>query len=167
MIQVIANVLKLLNSEAEPAQISMALCLSLIVGLTPLFSLHNLLVLFAVCVIRVNLSAFLLGWVLFSGVAWLADPIFHGLGNWVLTLPALEGLWTTLYNTALFRLAHLNNTVVIGSLVTSMVLFVPLLLILNHLITAYREHLLAMVAKSRLMQIFKASKIYGVYKTLA
>lgn len=167
MIQLIANLLKLLNSEAEPAQISLAICLSMVLGFTPLFSLHNLIILFAVCVVRVNLSAFLLGWALFSGIAWVVDPLFHGLGTWVLTLPSLESLWTTLYNTALFRLTGFNNTVVMGSLLTSLILFLPLFLLLNRLIFGYRDHLLALVSKSRLMQIFKASKIYDAYKTLA
>jgi len=167
MIQLVANLLKLLNSEAEPAQISLALCLSMVLGFTPLFSLHNLIILFAVCVVKVNLSAFLLGWAVFSGIAWLGDPLFHGLGNWILTLPALEGLWTALYNISLFRLARFINTVVMGSLISALVLFVPLLLVFNRLITAYRDKLLALVNKSRLMQIFKASKIYDVYKALA
>jgi len=167
MIQLIANLLKLLNSEAEPDQISLALCLAMVLGFTPLFSLHNLLILLAVCVVRVNLSAFLLGWAVFSGMAWLLEPLFHGLGNWILTLPTMEGTWTALYNIALFRLARFNNTVVMGSLITSLALFVPLLMVLNRLITAYRAHLLAWVDKSRLMQIFKASKIYDVYKALA
>ena len=167
MIQLVANLLKLLNSEAEPAQISLALCLAMVLGFTPLFSLHNLIILFAVCVIRVNLSAFLLGWAVFSGMAWLLDPLFHALGTQVLTLPALNGTWTALYNISLFRLARFNNTVVMGSLITALVLFVPLFLVLNRLITAYRAHLLAWVDKSRLMKIFKASKIYTVYKALA
>jgi uncharacterized protein (TIGR03546 family) len=167
MIQLVANLLKLLNSEAEPAQISLALCLSMVLGFTPLFSLHNLIILFVVCVVRVNLSAFLLGWAAFSGIAWLLDPLFHGLGQWALTLPALEGFWTALYNTSLFRLARFNNTVVMGSLITALALFAPFFLAFNRLITGYRDHLVALVNKSRLMQIFKASKIYDVYKALA
>lgn len=167
MIQLIANLLKVLNSEAEPDQISLALCLAMVLGFTPLFSLHNLIILFAVCVVRVNLSAFLLGWGVFSGMAWLLDPLFHGLGHGVLTLPALEGTWTALYNIALFRLARFNNTVVMGSLLVSLLLVVPLFVGINRLITAYRAHLLAWVDKSRLMQIFKASKVYDAYKALA
>ncbi|WP_300668462.1 TIGR03546 family protein [Desulfoluna sp.] len=167
MIQLVANLLKLLNSEAEPAQISLALCLAMVLGFTPLFSLHNLIILFIICVVRVNLSACLLGWAIFSGIAWLIDPLFHGLGHWILTLPSLEGLWTSLYNLSLFRLARFNNTVVMGSLLTALVLFVPLFLVTNRLIAGYRTHLLAWVDKSRLMKIFKASKIYDVYKALA
>ncbi len=167
MIELIANLLKILNSETEPIQISLALCLSMVLGLTPLFSPHNLLVLFAVCVIRVNISAFLLGWALFSGIAWVADPLFHALGTLVLTEPSLQTLWTALYNASAFRLTRFNNTLVMGSLFSAILLFIPLLLLLNRLILAYREHLLTLIGKSRFMQIFKASKIYDIYKSLA
>ena len=81
MIGTIAKILKALNSETAPGQISMALCFALIIGLTPLYSLHNLLVLLLVLILRVNLSAFIVGWVFFSGVAYILDPIFqHGIG---------------------------------------------------------------------------------------
>ena len=167
MIELIANLLKILNSETEPTQISLAICLSMVLGLTPLLSPHNLLVLFAVCVIRVNISAFLLGWALFSGIAWIADPLFHTLGTVVLTEPSLQHLWTALYNTSAFRLTRFNNTLVMGSLFSALLLFGPLLLLLNRLIIGYREHLLTLISKSRLMQMFKASKIYDIYKSLA
>lgn len=167
MIQLVANLLKLLNSETEPAQISLALCLAMVLGFTPLLSMHNLIVLFLVCVVRVNLSAFLLGWALCSGIAWAIDPLFHALGTWVLTLPALHETWTSLYNIPLFRLARFNNTVVMGSLTASLALFIPLFFALNLLVRNYRVHLLTWVDKSRLMQIFKASKVYDIYKALA
>ena len=127
MIAMLAKLLKMLNSEAEPHQISAGFCLAMIAGFTPLWSLHNLLVLFFALILRVNLSAFLLGWVVFSGVAYLLDPIFHALGYKILTIEGLTGLWTTLYNMPLFRLAHFNNTVLMGSLIVSLILFVPLL----------------------------------------
>jgi uncharacterized protein (TIGR03546 family) len=96
MLKVIAKVLKVLNSETDPGQISLAFCLSMIAGLTPLFSLHNFLIFFLVLILRVNLSAFLLGTVFFSGVAYLLDPFFHWIGLTALTTGPLEGLWTAL-----------------------------------------------------------------------
>lgn len=72
----LAKFLRVLNSETDPAQISLAFCFSMVAGLTPLFSLHNLPILFLVLVLRVNLSAFLLGFAFFSGIAYLLDPLF-------------------------------------------------------------------------------------------
>ena len=167
MLKLIAKFLKILNSEAEPGQISLAFCLAMIAGLTPLFSLHNLLVLLLACVLRVNLAAFLLGLFAFTGIAYLFDPLFSQLGLVLLTASPLHSLWTSLYNLTLFRLENFNNSIVMGSLVVALVLFVPLYLLCNLLISKYREHLLRWVMKSQLMKIFTASKLYKLYQTVS
>jgi uncharacterized protein (TIGR03546 family) len=167
MLKLLAKLLRVLNSDAEPGQISLALCLAMVAGLTPLMSLHNLLVLLLVLVLRANLSAFLLGLVVFTGIAYLLDPLFHQFGLAALTAGPLNGLWTSLYNIPLFRLENFNNSIVMGSLLFCLVLFVPLLLTTNLLIRKYREHLLRWVEKSRIMQFFKASKFFNIYQTLS
>ncbi len=165
MLRAIAKVLRVLNSETDPGQISLALCFSMIAGLTPFLSLHNLLVFLLVLLFRVNLSTFILGLVFFSSVAYLFTPLFHRIGLTVLTISALEGLWTALYNMTLFRLAKFNNSVVMGGLLLSIVLFIPVYLLSNQMIVRYREHVLAWVHKSRIMQAFKATKFYRIYAT--
>ena len=167
MIELLAKLLRVLNSETEPGQISLGLCFAMIIGLTPLLSFHNLLVLFLVFILRVNLAAFLMGLALFTGIAYLLDPLFHQLGLAVLASPSLEGLWTSLYQSVWWRLEHFNNSIVMGSLVFSIGLFIPTLLLLNLLIRRYRQHVLAWVQKTKIMQMFKASKLYETYKTLS
>ncbi|HDP25194.1 MAG TPA: TIGR03546 family protein [Deltaproteobacteria bacterium] len=167
MIRLIARVLRVLNSEAAPSQISLALCFSLIAGFTPLMSMHNVVVLLLVLLIRVNLASFLLGLVAFSGIAYLLDPLFHLAGLALLTATPLEGLWTTLYNTALFRIARLNNTLVLGSLVISLVLFLPAYFLFNTAVVRYRGTVLAWVRTTRIAQIIKLSKLYKTYESLS
>ena len=167
MIKLLAKLLRVLNSETDPGQISLGLCFAMVVGLTPLVSLHNLFVLLLVFILRVNLSAFLLGLALFTGIAYLLDPLFHRLGLAVLTASSLADLWTSLYQSVWWRLEHFNNSIVMGSLVFSVAMFVPVLLLLNFLIRRYRQHVMAWVQKSRIMQMFKASKLYQTYETLS
>lgn len=167
MIKLLAKLLRVLNSETDPGQISLGLCFAMIVGLTPFMSLHNLFVVLLVFVLRVNLSAFLLGLALFTGIAYLLDPLFHRLGLAVLTAPSLADLWTSLYQSVWWRLEHFNNSIVMGSLVFSFAMFVPVLLLLNLLIRRYRQHVMAWVQKTRIMQMFKASKLYQTYETLS
>ena len=167
MIEAIANLLKVLNSETEPGQISLALCLSMIAGFTPALSVHNLIVLLLVLVLRVNLSAFGLGWAFFSGLAYLLDPLFHAIGLHLLTAPGLKPFWTDLYNTAWFRLDRLNNTIVMGSLALSLALFIPALILFNLLIRRYRMHILAWVKKTRIVQAMEASKFYAIYRSVS
>ncbi len=167
MLTSVAKILRVLNSETAPGQISLAVGLSMIAGLTPLVSLHNLAVLFLVLLLRVNLAAFILGLTFFTGIAYLLDPLFHRLGLAALTAGSLEGLWTSLYNSTLWRLERFNNSIVMGSLLVSLALLGPLVLCLNWAIRRYRVHILAWVQKSRLMQAFTASKLYRAYQSVS
>jgi uncharacterized protein (TIGR03546 family) len=167
MIELIAKTLKVLNSETDPGQISLAFCLAMVMALTPLFSVHNLLVLLVALVLRVNLSTFSVVWIVLSAIAYALDPLFHQIGLAVLTAEGLKSMWTSLYNTAWFRPAHLNNTIVMGSLLVSLAAFIPAYIVIKVLVVKYREHLLAWIQKTRLMKLFKASKLYEVYQTVS
>lgn len=160
MIRAAIKLLQVIGSETEPGQISLGFAFALIAGFTPLASLHNLLVLFLILVLRVNLSAFLLGLACFSGIAYLLDPLFHRIGLAVLTAGSLEGLWTALYNSTLWRLERFNNSIVMGSLVVSVALFAPFYLLSNRLILKYREHFLAWVQKTKLVHVLNILR-YG------
>ena len=161
MLKPLVNFVKILNSEAEPGQISLALGLSMVAGFTPLFSLHNLLILLLVLLLRVNLSAFLLGLTCFSGLAYALDPLFHRIGLAVLTASPLNGLWTTLYNSTLWRVERFNNSIVMGSLLVSLLFLVPFYFLANWAILRYRDHVLAWVRKTRLMQVLSAVRWGG------
>lgn len=165
MLKLLGKLLKVLNSEVEPGQISLALCLGMIAGLTPIMSLHNLAILFLALVLRANLSAFILGVIFFSGIAYIMDPMFHALGLTVLNAGALEAAFTAMYNNPVMRLTHFNNTIVMGSLLSALAAFVPMLLIFNLLIRKYRQHVLAWVKKTRLAQMISGSKLYQIYQS--
>ena len=92
MITMFAKLLKVLNSEADPAQIGLAFSFSLLSGFLPFFSPINLVVLLLVLLLRVNLSAYLLGTAFFAGVAYVLDPLFSQIGLALLTAAPLEGV---------------------------------------------------------------------------
>lgn len=163
MIRMLANLLKVLNSENEPAQISLAFCFSMLSGFLPFFSPVNLAILFIVFALRVNLSAYFLGTALFTGIAYLLDPLFHPIGLAVLTAPSLEGLWTAMYNSTIWRIQKFNNSIVMGSFIVGVILFIPLFLLSNALIRRYREHILKWVRKTPLMKMIMASNFYHIY----
>lgn len=166
MLRIIAKILKALNSEAAPGQISLAVVLAMVVGFTPLLSLHNLIILFILLTLRINLSAFILSLAFFSGLAFALDPLFHAAGLKVLTLESLEGAWTVMYNSNLMRIERFNNTIVMGSLLISLALAIPLYLLLNLAIRRYRQDVLEWVKKSRIARAITASRFYRVYQTV-
>lgn len=166
MLRLLAKLLKALNAEGSPIQISLGFVAGMIVGLTPFLSLHNFLIIFFVFIFRVNLSSFFLMFGVFSGIAYVFDPFMNQLGESLLTSPALEKFWSNLYDSDAWRLTHFNNTLTLGSLVTAFVLALPMLLLSNFLVKNYREHVLAWVRKTKIMKFFKARKFYQIYKSL-
>lgn len=167
MLRLIAKTLKVLNSETDPGQISLALVLAMVMGFTPFWSLHNLVVLFLVLLIRANLSSFILGVAFFGSLAYLLDPLFHHTGFLLLSADPLNGLWTALYNTLPGRLDRINNTIVVGSLAVSLALVIPAFLVFNLLIKKYRERVLTWVEKSRIVQALKANRFYRIYQSVS
>lgn len=158
MIDQIIKLLKILNSETAPEQISLALAFALVVGFTPLWSLHNLVVLFLVMVLRVNFTSFLAGIALFAMLSYLLDPFFHQFGYMILTWEPLHGLFTNMNNSTLWRIENFNNTIVMGSLLASIICFIPVYFITMTLVQRYRTQFIHWVKKTRLAQLLKAKK---------
>ena len=167
MLTMLAKLLKALNSESAPWQVALAFSMSLIVALTPMFSLHNLLVLLLAFVIRVNLSAFFLGVAAFSLLAMVIDPLSIQLGASLLTQPGLQDFWTELYQSDFWRMTAFNHTLVLGGLLLSLLAFIPVFVLSRLLIVMYRQRLLNWISRLKVVQVLKAGKFYNLYKSLA
>ena len=166
MFNFVAKFLKLLNGDASPGQISLGFAFALFVGLTPFFSLHNLIILFLVFVIRVNLGAFFLGSAVFALIAFLMDPLSISVGESLLTNIQLSPMWTELYQSDVWRAFKFNHTLLLGSVVIATVLFIPTIIISRIIISAYRERLMKWFEKLKIGKMLKASKLYKAYERL-
>lgn len=163
---ILAKLLKALHSDAGPWQLAFGFTLGMVMGLTPLLRLHNLLLLFVVLFFRVNLATFLLSLGVFSGLAFLLDPMMMGLGEALLLSDGLHGLWTALYNTGIGQLSQFYNTLTMGSLILSLI-FAPFVLIGSKiLIIQYRSRFLEWVEDHKIIQFVKGSRVYQIYQGL-
>jgi uncharacterized protein (TIGR03545 family)/uncharacterized protein (TIGR03546 family) len=143
-----------LNSAQSPWQVTLAIVLGMIAGLTPLDGLQNVVFLFLAFVLNIHLGLFFLSAALFAGVGYLFDPWFERLGYTLLSAENLQGLWTSWYNSGVMRLTHFNNTLVMGATVASLLLAVPLYLLLGWLIRQYRSGLGTFLARFPLFGTF-------------
>ncbi|MEY8203633.1 MAG: TIGR03546 family protein [Bermanella sp.] len=166
MLEMLAKFFKIINGDANPGQIALGFAFALCIGLTPFLSLHNLLILFLVLAIRVNLSAFFLGCGLFSVVAYGVDPLSIKFGQALLASPSLQDFWGGLYQSDFWRVTKFNHTLLLGSLSISLLLFVPLFLISRSLISLYRERVMAWFARLKVCKLIRASKLYKLYAAL-
>ena len=163
MLKLLFNLLTTLNSETDPAQISLGFCFGLILGFTPFLSMHTLIVLFLLLTLRVNISAAILAWGFFAGLAYVLDQLFLMMGEYLLALPAMQDQWAVMYNSDFWRLTHFNNTLTLGSLVISVLAFTPMFFIFKMLIIKYRKHILSWIRKSRIMRVLQSSRFYQAY----
>jgi uncharacterized protein (TIGR03546 family) len=140
----ILKVFKALNSNAKPWQLSLGVCFGAILGLTPFLNLHNAVIIFLALVINVNIGITILSAVVFAGFGYLLDPVFHQLGYSILKAEGLASFWTSFFSCPVFILAKLNNSIVMGSLISSLALAIPLFFIFNVFVKQYRETFMAL-----------------------
>jgi uncharacterized protein (TIGR03546 family) len=163
-LQIVKNFIQILRSGQTPRQIAGGFALGSIVGLTPFLTLQGVLLWLVILVLDVNLSAVLLSATLFTLVAYVFDPAFHAFGYFLLTgISPLQGLWTSLYNAPIAPLTRFNNTIVLGSLLGSVVLFLPIYVGMKRFVLAYRTHLHARVEKLKIYQVLSKSTLVRWY----
>lgn len=149
---ILFKLFKALNANQYSGQIAFSFVLGMIMGLTPLFFAHNLLTLAFIFFLRVNLSALIVAFVVFSGLAYLLDPVFHKLGLMLLNQASLAPLFTDMYNNAFWRILHFNNSIVIGSVLVAYLLAIPAFMVFLILIKSYRKRFLVWARKLKIVQ---------------
>jgi len=160
MLRRIIKVLKALNSNEAPWQISLGIIFGALLGLTPLFSLHNLVVLFLALFINLNISMMIVSFAAFSLIAYALDPVFHQVGLALLTSPGLESFWMQFFSCPVFLFANLNNTIVMGSLISTLAVSVPLFFLLNLLVVKYRHVYNTFIGRFPVLKFMKVLDVY-------
>lgn len=166
LVNAIARLIFLLHSAAAPSQLAAGFVLGMIIGFTPSLPINALVVLMII-IINVNLGAALLAMLVFRALAYVIDPLLHGLGSFLLIdLEPLNGMWTFLYNTPFVPYTGFNNTVVLGSIVLSLLLIVPVYMASVRMVFLYRRDYADKVRKLPVVKAIRASFVYGIYQRL-
>ena len=165
LLKLLQSLVRTLHSEGTPAQIALGFALGAALGLTPLMSAHNLVVLALLAVLNVSFAAGMLAWAVFVPIGFLLDPVFDRIGrHLLLEIPSLQPFWTRLDNTPVLALANLDNTVVVGSLVGWMILTIPIFVAARLGVISYRATLGERVRRTRIYSAVSASRAYNVYR---
>ena len=164
LLKLLRSLIKTLHSDGSPGQIAAGVALGAALGLTPIANAHNALVLLLLAVLNVSFAAGMLAWGLFVPIGFLFDPLFDRLGHWLLVdARSLRGLWTAWDNIPGLALTNFNNTVVLGSVVAWLALFVPIYFLARYGVVRYRATLGERVKRSRFYKALHASQLYNVY----
>ncbi len=163
-IQIVTKFIKILRAGQTPAQIAGGFALGALVGFSPSFTLQALCIWLIIFVLDVNLSSAFLAFTLCTLFAYLLDPVFHHFGYYILTdIPSLKSIWTTLYNVPIAPLTRFNNTIVMGSFLSAIILFFPIYFGMKNFVIAYRERLHTKIEKMKIYQIISKNSLVKAY----
>ncbi len=166
-LKIASKIIKALRSNQAPHEIAWGFVLGMIIGITPLWNLHNLLLIVLIIILRVNGAMAAAGFLLFSVFAFLLDPLFHSLGYWLLTgIAGLHSLWLFFADMPILAWSNYNNTLVLGSLVVALLLTAPMFFLVRRGVVQYRSGLASHVQKFRIVQIITGSKLFRLYQKL-
>jgi uncharacterized protein (TIGR03546 family) len=163
----ISRLFSILHSDKDPRTLAAGFALGAVVGLTPLFSLHNLFIVCLILILNVSISGAFFGFLVFSAFSFIFDPQFHDLGYWILAkLELLRPLWTQLYNSPFTPLTRFNNTVVMGSLVVGLLLLIPIYFSFKKSVNLYQVHAADKVNRLKVVQIIRGSSLIQWYNRI-
>jgi uncharacterized protein (TIGR03546 family) len=164
LLKFLQSLAKTLHSDGTPGQIAGGIALGAALGLTPLVNMHNVLILAALCMINVSFGSGLLGMAIFTPIGFMLDPLFDRIGHWLLTdVTALRPFFTWIDNSPVLAWSNLTNTVVLGSLVAWLILFIPIFVAARIAVIRYRVSIGDWFIRSRLHQVLAATKVLDVY----
>ncbi|MDR1450793.1 MAG: TIGR03545 family protein [Helicobacteraceae bacterium] len=138
MYDALVKFMRAMNSADRSWQLSLALTLSLFVGLSPIFAPHLIIICLLAFFLNINLGIFIVGCGVFTAIGYVADPWIESLGYYLLTLPALETLWTTIYNNPWLNLTNFNHTMIMGSFAAALVIAIPAFIVFQLTAKHYR-----------------------------
>jgi uncharacterized protein (TIGR03546 family) len=165
LLKFLQSLAKTLHSEGTPTQIGLGVALGAALGLTPIMNAHNLVVLLLLAVLNVSFGAGMLAWGIFVPVGFMLDPLFDRIGHWLLIdATSLRPLWTAWDNAPVLALTNFNNTVVLGSVIVWLILFLPLWLASRFAVVRYRVTIGERIRESHFYKVLSASQFYNVYR---
>jgi uncharacterized protein (TIGR03546 family) len=164
MLRFLKDLISALHGGGDPRHLAAGFALGAALGLVPKSSLLAAVFFLLFFVLRADKGMALLSAGFFTGVGWAVDGLAHRLGWALLKARALQGLWTALYDMPVVPLTRFNNTVVLGSLVLGLVLYVPLYYAFLRGVALYDARLRSRVEALPLIRAFRSMDFFEKYK---
>ena len=154
MLTYIIKLLKALGANSKPSQIANSFCIGFLLGLMPKNNLLWYLLLIFFMFVRMNKAGYFIMMILGSFVSPYIDPIFHQIGEKVLTYEPLVPTFAKLLEIPFVGFTRFNNTIVCGSLVGGIIAYIPLFLFMFLFIWIWRKWIAPFFNKSKVVKMF-------------
>ena len=154
MISLLIKLLKALGANSKPSQIANSFCIGFLLGLMPKNNLLWYLLLIFFMFVRMNKAGYLIMMILGAFVSPYIDPLFHQIGEAVLTYEPLVPTFVKLLEIPFVGFTRFNNTIVCGSLVGGIIAYLPLFLFMLLFIWVWRKWIAPLFNKSKVVKMF-------------
>ena len=152
---------KALTAQASARELALGFAIGAVVGLVPKGNLLAIALMMVLGSLRVNLGAGMASAFLFSWVGMLLDPISHKIGQFVLTANVLEPMWTWMFNKPVIPWTAFNNTIVMGSFLSGLLLVYPLYKVSEPLFAKYAPPLAERLQKFKITKLLLGTEWAG------
>ena len=153
MLNFFIKLFKAINSNSHPGEIAHAVCCGMILGFLPKDNALWYVITVFCLFLRIHKGAFVIFTFLFSLLAPLLDPLFDTIGYWFLTLDFFRPPFSFLLDLPFVGFTKFNNTIVAGSILSSIVLYIPVYWLTRLFIKEWRTFLLPIVRKTKLVKM--------------
>lgn len=155
MLKYIINFLKSLNSNSHPGEIAHAAAIGVLLGLMPKDNVLWYILFIFFAFVRINKAVYFLVILAMSSFAHMTDMLLDKIGYIVLTFEPTVPIYRFLLDIPFVAFTKFNNTVVMGSLVSGIILYVPVYIVSRLLVKLWRSTLAPMIASSKIWLALK------------
>lgn len=155
MLKFFVKLFNAINSNSNPGEIAHAISIAMILGFMPKNNAFWYVLAVFFLFVRINKGALMLFTALFSLLAPSLDGVFDQLGYAILTIPQMQGFYATLIDIPFVAFTKFNNTIVMGSLVGGLILYIPIYIISRLITFFWRAKLVPVLRKTKLIMFIK------------
>ena len=161
MLNYIVNFIKSLNSNSKPSQIANSFCIGMILGFMPKNNVLWYLLFIFFAFVRINKAGYYIMLAIVSLFAFLLDPLFDMIGYWLLNLEFLRPVFAFLLDVPFVGFTKFNNTVVMGSFLFSILIYIPLYVLFFFGIKFWRKTIAPKFNDSKILKALYKIPVVG------
>jgi len=156
------KILRILKSNLSPNQIAVAVALGVFAGLPPM-GIHILLPCSLALLLRCSFRSFLISLGLFKLISLAVAPGAFAIGRWLLdSQRGLDAFWRRLFHLPVLAPMGYSRYLLLGSLVISVLIAVPVFVLVRWLVIRYRVSFASWVSGWRLSAWMKDRRGTGL-----